>query len=788
MMKKHATGLLTWLILVVLFAMLPGCAQQQNVDGTSPSAVASVSVAVGFNNSNVMAASRAPLGTINEVVSVKVEVYDNATPLVTGQCLTSVGGVWSATIAGLSTGKALTFRGHAFNSSSLEIFTGTAVQALSGINDSVVINMSVIDNGVSTALPKISGITVPAQVVTSGTATMSVSVEGGSNETLTYVITAATGGGIFTSSSGTIILSGSAATLTIGYTAPSTAGTYTHTVKISNSQGNIVETSFVTTVVASIANGSTSVQFAPVVTHLSAKRTGSNVVWTATVVDDGPAGELRYNWSFNDGLSFFDGGLSFFDSTVNPATLEGYSQSSSGTLALTVKDHNGTGGSTTITYALPVGQFPDSLATTQTTTSSSAPSFKVPDTGQTLFYSMNYGDDSDYRVNPMSFTDNGNGTITDNVTELLWQNMGNAIGTWDDANAYCSSLNLGGYSTGWRLPNGFELMSIVNYGTYSPAIDATYFPNTGFTYLYWSSEIVSMPTFSPAPPAPIPPMSWSLNFMSGTLSPIMTDNVMNGYIRCVHGAQAVPILTDNGNNTVTDQTTKLMWQKQDDGTLKTWDDAISYCEGLSLGGYTDWRMPNIKELSFMMGRATQVPAEPIVDGSHLFFWSSTTDASQTGNALLADFMGAVGLFSNCGPAIPPAVTGNKSCSTGSPVRCVRAGATDALPAKPSGVTATSGSAGSGSITLSWNTVPGATSYRVYCGTMAGVTRWHWGLLPEITASPVTVVGTGASPIGFNPMPAQPCSSAPGVTNYFVVTAVNATGESDESIQVWAVVP
>jgi hypothetical protein len=52
--------------------------------------------------------------------------------------------------------------------------------------------------------------------------------------------------------------------------------------------------------------------------------------------------------------------------------------------------------------------------------------------------------------------------------------------------------------------------------------------------------------------------------------------------------------TDNGNGTVT-QGTGLMWQKEDDNTKRKWKDAIKYCKGLSLGGYTDWRLPYIGE-------------------------------------------------------------------------------------------------------------------------------------------------------------------------------------------------
>ena len=85
--------------------------------------------------------------------------------------------------------------------------------------------------------------------------------------------------------------------------------------------------------------------------------------------------------------------------------------------------------------------------------------------------------------------------------------------------------------------------------------------------------------------------------------------------------------TDNGNGTVSDSDTGLMWQKEDDNTTRTWESAISYCEGLSLGSYNDWRLPNIKELRSIVDTTTYSPAInstyfPNTNSSS--YWSSTT--------------------------------------------------------------------------------------------------------------------------------------------------------------------
>jgi hypothetical protein len=54
-----------------------------------------------------------------------------------------------------------------------------------------------------------------------------------------------------------------------------------------------------------------------------------------------------------------------------------------------------------------------------------------------------YGQDASYQGNQPSYTDNGNGTITDNVTDLMWQkDMGSKL-SYDEAVALTQTLNLG---------------------------------------------------------------------------------------------------------------------------------------------------------------------------------------------------------------------------------------------------------------------------------------------------------------------------------------------------------
>jgi len=83
------------------------------------------------------------------------------------------------------------------------------------------------------------------------------------------------------------------------------------------------------------------------------------------------------------------------------------------------------------------------------------------------------------------------------------------------------------------------------------------------------------------------------------------------------------------NGTVTDERTGLVWQQQDDGQTRTWEAAISYCEGLTQpDNKNDWRLPNIKELESITDGGRYNPSiDPIFTGTHAsYYWSSTTCA------------------------------------------------------------------------------------------------------------------------------------------------------------------
>jgi len=106
----------------------------------------------------------------------------------------------------------------------------------------------------------------------------------------------------------------------------------------------------------------------------------------------------------------------------------------------------------------------------------------------------------------------------------MWQRLdAGVIRTWDNANTYCNNLNLAGHSD-WRLPTKKELLGIVIYGRYNPAIYTSVFPNT-VASKYWSSTTDAHYTGR----------AWYVDFNNGEVFTLgIGDNL---YAHCVHGGQ-----------------------------------------------------------------------------------------------------------------------------------------------------------------------------------------------------------------------------------------------------------
>jgi hypothetical protein len=303
----------------------------------------------------------------------------------------------------------------------------------------------------------------------------------------------------------------------------------------------------------------------------------------------------------------------------------------------------------------------------------------IPDTGQTKCYNNSgeipcpqpgepsYGQDANYAINPPSYTKldaNGNDLpddatewvmVRDNVTGLFWENKtsdgsihdGSKTFTWCDTNpatnsgdqgtcgtgtgdaatdteAFIKALNtagFGGYSD-WRMPTRKELRSIVDWGRSNPSINTTYFPNTTASG-YWSSTTYVSYTYH----------AWYLHFLNG--NDLYKYKYDLNYVRAVRSGQRQNYFMNNGDGTVTDASTGLMWQQATAPGTYTWEQALSYGENLTLAGYTDWRLPTITELDSIADLTRQNPAINTAyfpDTSAFLYWSSTTSGRDTNNA------------------------------------------------------------------------------------------------------------------------------------------------------------
>jgi hypothetical protein len=120
-----------------------------------------------------------------------------------------------------------------------------------------------------------------------------------------------------------------------------------------------------------------------------------------------------------------------------------------------------------------------------------------------------------------SYTDNGDFTVTDNVTHLMWQNDGLSQSSQHDAITYCINLRLGCHSD-WRLPSVIELFSIEDYGKTFPSINGIFSPPpAGVGGTFWTSSL----------PPGAPDYGWSVDFTSGYANNgLLTDM---RYVRCV---------------------------------------------------------------------------------------------------------------------------------------------------------------------------------------------------------------------------------------------------------------
>jgi hypothetical protein len=230
--------------------------------------------------------------------------------------------------------------------------------------------------------------------------------------------------------------------------------------------------------------------------------------------------------------------------------------------------------------------------------------------------------------NPASYSVNADGTVTDKVTGLMWQQAVSAASLFKlaDASAYCASLALSGHHD-WRLPSEIELVSLLDFGvgvgSTNLAIDPTVFPNPP-TGTFWSTT----------PEAGASTSVWVLDF-GATVRASFGEKTNARNARCVRievPATAAGAHYTASNDTVVDNGTKLTWQRSPSATRLTWMDAQTYCGGLGAG----WRLPTEKELLTLIDYSQT--AAPHIDPSAFpstpsdSYWSMTPSPNSSPSA------------------------------------------------------------------------------------------------------------------------------------------------------------
>lgn len=281
---------------------------------------------------------------------------------------------------------------------------------------------------------------------------------------------------------------------------------------------------------------------------------------------------------------------------------------------------------------------------------------RLPDTGQNSDYTDTVGEDSDYAINPPTYTkldtsgtvlpDDANdwAMVRDEITGLTWEvktdhddihNIDDTY-TWQGAQdnfiTRLNNDNFGGYAD-WRLPTIKELNAITSKGWYNTAVNQHYFPNIKYStsaprLVYWSSTTAVTSDSSDSG------LAWFLDFQDGDIYFRNNGDKNNeNYVLAVRGRQINSTFVDNEDGTVTDIATGLMWQQagptNQDGSAKSmlWEEALTYCEELELAGKDDWRLPNINELQSIVDYTAYDPSVDVTtfpDTQSESYWSSTS--------------------------------------------------------------------------------------------------------------------------------------------------------------------
>ncbi len=328
-------------------------------------------------------------------------------------------------------------------------------------------------------------------------------------------------------------------------------------------------------------------------------------------------------------------------------------------------------------------------------------SYKIVDTGQTKFFDDTqeiaeprkgqpfYGQDAAFQGIEASYTDNGDGTITDNVTGLVWQKAYEVM-SYKEAVAAAEALTLAGKSD-WRLPTIKEAYSLILFSGSdvnpelsgggnggNPFVNTQYFD---FKYAANGNRAIDSQMLSSSlyvGSTETENLVFGVNFADGRIKGYglgLGGQDKQFMVRFVRGAEyGVNDFKSNGDGTISDRATSLMWSAADSKTAMNWEDALAYAEEMNAKGYlgySDWRVPNAKELQSIVDYSrsplttSSAAIDPLFESTvitdeagcddYAFYWTSTTHENSGTTA------GSAGVYVSFGRSL-----GNMSNSQGMP--------------------------------------------------------------------------------------------------------------------------
>jgi hypothetical protein len=322
--------------------------------------------------------------------------------------------------------------------------------------------------------------------------------------------------------------------------------------------------------------------------------------------------------------------------------------------------------------------------------------YPVVDTGQILFFDNFgtipqplpgqpfFGQDAQYSRNVPSYTDNGDGTVVDNVTGLVWQKAFSVM-TYEEALRRAKGFSLAGKSD-WRVPTIKELYSLALFS----GVDASSLGMAGvprgarpfiaevFDFQYGSNgdrpidtQLLSSTLYQGTTMGGNKTV-FGFNAADGRIKgyPVFDPREHSGKrftVRFVRGntEYGKNAFEENRDGTITDRATGLMWEKSDSGRGMNWQDALDWVmkkNGANHLGYKDWRLPNAKELQSIVDydRSPQKTSSPAISPvfgvsaitddagvrNYPFYWTSTTLQNAMGgrDAVYICFGEALGYF------------------------------------------------------------------------------------------------------------------------------------------------